>query len=352
VPLTTSTLHRYFAALPKIDLHRHLEGSVRLETLIHVADQYALDLPVRTVEALRPHVQVMSDDENDAVHFLKKFAMLRRFFCAPEVIRRVAREAVIDAARDNVSYLELRFTPHALSRLMNYGYTDVVGWVSEGVRQAQAECSIDVGLIVAVNRHESLLDAELQLQAALDHQNDGVVAFDLCGQESGYPAEPFFDIFQRARRAGLGITIHAGEWWGPVNVRAAIQDLGAERIGHGVRIIEDNDVVQLALTSGTTFEVCPTSNVQSGVVYTFEHHPILDMNYLGLRTTLNTDDPSISGITLTDELTIAVEQLGMSIADIQRAMRRSAEAAFLPPDKRQLLIQRLHGELPTNSVIT
>jgi len=346
VPLATSTLHRYLAALPKIDLHRHLEGSVRLETLIDVAEQHALDLPMRTVEALRPHVQVIPGDENDSVHFLKKFTMLRRFFCAPEVIRRVAREAVIDAAHDNISYLELRFTPHALSRLMNYAYTDVVGWVAEGVRQAKAECTIDVGLIVAVNRHESLLDAELQLQAALDHQDNGVVALDLCGQESGYPAEPFFGLFQQARQAGLGITIHAGEWDGPHNVRAAIQGLGAQRIGHGVRVVEDTSVIQLALNSGTTFEVCPTSNVQSGVVYAFENHPIMDMNYLGMRTTINTDDPSISAITLTDELTVAVEQLGMSIADIQRAMRHSAEAAFLPPDKRQALIQRLQGELP------
>ena len=350
MPLSTSTLHRYLAALPKIDLHRHLEGSIRIGTLIDVADQYNLDLPVRSVEALRPYVQVMPGDENDSVHFLKKFTMLRRFFCAPEVIRRVAREAVIDAAQDNVKYLELRFTPRALARLMNYAYADVVSWVCEGMQQAQAECSIEVGLIVAVNRHESLPEAEQQLRAARDYQDRGVVAFDLCGQESGYPAEPFFDIFQQARQIGLGITIHAGEWGGPNNVRAAIQDLGAQRIGHGVRIIEDNKVTQLALSSGTTFEVCPTSNVQSGVVYALAHHPILDMNYLGLRTTLNTDDPAISGITLTDELTIAVEQLGMSIADIQWAMRRSAEAAFLPNDKRQQLLRNFPGTLPTKSV--
>ena len=341
-----TTLQRTLATLPKIDLHRHLEGSVRLETLLDVAEQYQIDLPERTLEGLRPLVQVMPDDENDAVHFLKKFTVLRRFFCAPEVIRRVAREAVLDAANDNIRYLELRFTPRALARLMNYNYSEVIDWVCDGVRQAQAECRIGVGLIVAVNRHESVIDARQQLYAALNHQADGVVGFDLCGQEAGYPAEPFFPIFVQARRAGLGITIHAGEWVGPANIRAAIQELGAQRIGHGVRIVEDNKIVQLALSSGTTFEVCPTSNVQSGVVYAIAHHPLLDMNYLGLRTTINTDDPAISAITLSAELAVAVEQLGMTLPAVRQALLRSAEAAFLSDADRQQLIAQIQDELP------
>src|SRR5579863_6831261 len=120
-----AALRAYFAAMPKIDLHRHLEGSIRLDTLLEVAQQYHIDFPGTTLEGLRPHVQFTAADTNDAAHFLKKFSVLRRFFCAPDVIQRVAREAVIDAALDNVRYLELRFTPRALARLMDFSYSDV-----------------------------------------------------------------------------------------------------------------------------------------------------------------------------------------------------------------------------------
>lgn len=327
---TPPALRAALAALPKIDLHRHLEGAIRLETLLDVAREYHIDLPAQTLEGLRGYVQVTAADANDAAHFLKKFGVLRRFFCSEAVIRRVAREAVIDAALDNVRYLELRFTPRALSRLMNFTYYQVVSWVCEGVAEAQRDYPIRVGLTVSINRHELVGDGERQMHAAIDHRHAGVTGFDLCGHEEGHPAQPFFDIFRQARKAGLGITIHAGEWTDPRNVRDAIIHVGAQRIGHGVQIIEDNRVVQLALDHGTTFEVCPTSNVQSGVVYAMAHHPLLDMNYLGLQTTLNTDDPSISSITLTDELVNAVERLGMSVADVQRSIIRSARAAFLP----------------------
>jgi adenosine deaminase len=336
-------LRSFLTAIPKIDLHRHLEGSIRLSTLLDVAHQYAVDLPERTLEGLRSYVQVTAEDANDAAHFLKKFTMLRRFFCAPEVIRRVAYEAVADAAADNVKYLELRFTPQALAKLKNFSFWDVIGWVCEGIADAQAKFDIRVGLIVSVNRHESFGEAERQLRAALDYRTHGVVGFDLCGLESGYPALPFLDVFNQARAAGLGITVHAGEWAGPNNIREAIQKIGARRIGHGVRIIEDSRVVQLARDQGVTFEVCPTSNVQSGVVYAMEHHPLVDMNFLGLATTINTDDPSISNITLTDELSNVVKKMGLSLKDIQRSIVRSAGAAFIPDSERARLLASIQA---------
>lgn len=338
--METSDLRAYFSALPKIDLHRHLEGTIRLETLLEIAEQYNIALPDRTAEGLRGYVQVTPTDANDALHFLKKFGVLRRFFCAPEVIQRVAREAVIDAARDNVKYLELRFTPRALAKLMDFTYYEVTQWVCEGVAQAQRDYDIRVGLIVSINRHESVADGDRQMRTAVDHKWHGVVGFDLCGREADYPADPFYEIFRQARQSGLGITVHAGEWVGPRNVRDAIERIGAHRIGHGVRIIEDNRITQMALDNRITFEVCPTSNVQSGVVHAMNQHPLRDMNYLGLRTTLNTDDPAISNITLTDELVNAVENLGMTTADVQRSLVRSAEAAFLLPSERAILVAR------------
>ncbi len=338
-----SDLRSFLTAVPKIDLHRHLEGSIRLSTLLDVAHHYAVDLPERTLEGLRSYVQVTPEDANDAAHFLKKFSILRRFFCAPEVIRRVAYEAVVDAAADNVKYLELRFTPQALSKLKSFSYWDVIGWVCEGIAEGQAKFDIKVGLIVSVNRHESLGEAERQLRAALDYRTHGVVGFDLCGLESGYPATPFLDVFRQARAAGLGITVHAGEWAGPNNIREAIEKIGARRIGHGVRIIEDSRVVQLARDQNVTFEVCPTSNVQSGVVYAMEHHPLADMNFLGLQTTINTDDPSISNITLSDEFSIVVQKMGLSLKDVQSAVVRSTAAAFVTDDVRATLLASIQA---------
>lgn len=342
-PSPRDTLRARFEALPKIELHRHLEGSLRLSSLAEIAIDHDLDVPARTTEALRPYVQMMPDSPYTMEHFLSKFAVLRRFYCAPEVIQRIAREAVEDAAADNVRYMELRFTPKALSRLRGFAFSEVIGWVCDAVAEAQRAHDIRVRLIVAVNRHESLTEAEQQLQAAVDQRERGIVGVDLCGQEPGYPANPFAGMFREARRAGLHVTIHAGEWAGPSNIRYAIESLSAARIGHGVRIFEEPDVVALAREAGTVFEVCPTSNWQTGVVHRLGEHPLSSMESAGLRTTINTDDPAICDTTMSDEMAIAVGGLGLHIPYVRRAILTAAEAAFLPEAERAALV-RSFGE--------
>jgi len=328
-------------ALPKIELHRHLEGSLRLSTLAEIAQTYDLDVPARDEESLRPYVQIMPDSPHDAEHFLSKFAVLRGFYCAPDVIRRVACEAVEDAAADNIKYLELRFTPKALARIRGFAFTDVIDWVLEGVDEGKQGRDIVVRLILALNRHESVADAELAILAGLDRKDRGIVAVDLCGQEEGFPAEPFAPIFREAQKAGMHITIHGAEWDGPHNVRYAIEKLGASRIGHGVRIFEDPDVITLAREREVFFEVCPTSNLQSGVVKSLSAHPLRKMQKAGLRTTLNTDDPSICGITLTEEYYRTAQAQSLGIKDIQAMLMNAAEAAFIPEMARTVLISRL-----------
>ncbi len=324
--------------LPKVELHRHLEGSIRITTLVEVAQQYNIDLPARDVEGLRSHVQITPDSPTDSAHFLSKFAVIRRFFHAPEIIRRVAREAVEDAAADNVKYMELRFTPKALAKLQNYSFSDVVRWVCEGVTEAQAQRDIRVRLIVSMNRHESVLEGERALRAALDHRAMGIVGLDLAGQESGYPANPFYRLFAEAKQQGLGITVHAGEWFGPRNIKDAISVMGADRIGHGVRVVEDSKVAQLARESKTMFEVCPTSNLHSGVFPAAKYHPLRDMIDLGIKASINTDDPAISNITLTDELALALGPLGLTLDNVKGAILNAAQSAFLPPDEKAALV--------------
>jgi adenosine deaminase len=338
VAAITTELREQIAAFPKVELHRHLEGAIRLSTLVEIAKDYKIDLPTYSLEELRPYVQITADSPADAGHFLSKFNILRHFYCAPEVIQRLAREVVEDAAADNVKYMELRFTPKALAKSMNFQFSEVIRWVCQGIDEAQRSNDIKVRLIVSMNRHESVREGERIMQSVFDMRDRGIVGIDLAGQEAGYPANPFFQLFGKARDAGLGITVHGGEWSGPKNVRDAIELMGATRIGHGVRVIEDSKVAQLARERGTTFEVCPTSNVQSGSVPSFAYHPLRDMLYLGLKATLNTDDPSISNITLTDEFVLAMEHLAVTLDEVKKMIVNAARATFLPEAERAALV--------------
>jgi adenosine deaminase len=183
------------------------------------------------------------------------------------------------------------------------------------------------------------------LQSVFDLRDRGIVGIDLAGQEAGYPANPFFQLFNKAKDAGFGITVHAGEWSGPKNIRDGIEFMGAKRIGHGVRVIEDSKIAQLARERTTTFEVCPTSNVQSGAVPSYNFHPLRDMLYLGLNVTLNTDDPSISNITLSDEFALAVERLSITLDEVKKMIINAARASFLPEAERTTLVNDLTESL-------
>ena len=336
------------ASLPKIELHRHLEGSLRLTTLRDIALEYKLDLPVRTVEELRPYVQVTNDEPNYR-NFLEKFNVLRRFYQSPEVISRVTYEVIEDAAHDNIRYFELRCTPAALAKTRSYPLPEVTHWTLLAVDRARRDFpNIQVELIASINRHESLEIAETVTQIAVDHK-DVIVALDLTCDEVNYPAAPFAPLFQEAKRAGLGITVHAGEWTGPATVRHAIEALGAERIGHGVRVVEDPNVAALARERGVAFEVCVTSNLQSGVVQRLADHPLPHMDQLQLKTTINTDDPSVSDITLTDEYEAVIEDLCFTPDDIKNAVITAASCAFQPPAERERLVKKFRAELGMDS---
>jgi len=324
-------------AWPKIELHRHLEGSIRLSTLLDIAREFDLPLPATDAERLRPLVQMTEDDEPTCSAFLSKFDTLRQFYRSPDVVRRITREAIEDAARDNVTYMELRFTPAALARQNGHDYETIIGVVSDAARHAQAAHGVTVRLIVSVNRHESVDVARAVIQAVLALRLREVVAVDLAGKEIGYSVRPFEALFRRAREAGLRVTVHAGEWDGPHNVREAVVRTGAERIGHGVRTAEDPDVIRLVRERGVTLEVCPTSNLHSGVVDSLAAHPLGELARHGVLTTINTDDPALSNIALTDELMVAHVGLGLSLDAIRQNVLNAARAAFLPDGERAAL---------------
>lgn len=336
--------YQFVSALPKIDLHRHLEGSLRLETLAEIARDFKLELPWQDLEALRAYVQI-TDEGGDFRTFLSKFVVLRQFYQSKEVIQRFASEAVADAAAENIRYLELRFTPMALAKTKKFALEDVTEWVIEAVDSAQQRLPIQVRLIISVNRHEDVSIGERAVRVAIDNKKRGVVAVDLAGDEATYPAEPFAPVFESAREADLAVTIHAGEWSGAENVRHAIERLHATRIGHGVRCTEDESVMALARERGVTFEVCVTSNVQSGVVQRFIDHPLKAMFQSGLRTTVNTDDPAVSNITLADELQIVAASLGFTTDDLKKMTLIAAESSFLPENEKQSLMSGFAADL-------
>ncbi len=332
-------------ALPKIDLHRHLEGSLRLETLLAITAEYGIELPSDDLEGLRPLVQMMPNEPRSWQRFLKKFRFLRQFFRSETIIKRFTREAIADAAADNVKYMELRFTPQALNNLMQCDYEQVVEWVCEAVSEAKGVYDIQVALILSMNRQESVGIGDLVLEAAIHYSDRGVVGLDLAGQEDGYPALPFQDVFQRAKEAGLGVTIHAGEWAGAPSVREAVEGLSADRIGHGIHAVEDLALVDLLAERGTVLEVCPTSNFLSGAVDDFGLHPLITLYRSGVRTTINTDDPLVCSIGMSDEVVQVLTNMPLTIEDVKQNILTAARASFLPADQRETLVAQFQSWL-------
>ena len=218
----TASLNTY-RAIPKVELHRHLEGSLRLDTMLDIANQHGITIPDNVLQ-LSELVQIQDKELFTFQNFLSKFNTLRLFYRSPDAIHRITREAIQDAAKDNVKYLELRFTPVALSRAERFPLHDVMDWVISSSKDAAKEFNIVVKLIASVNRHESAELAEQVAWLAADHIDDGLVALDLAGNEAEYPSEPFYGIFKEAKQSGLHVTIHAGEWGPAKHVQEAIED--------------------------------------------------------------------------------------------------------------------------------
>jgi adenosine deaminase len=333
----------FFSRLPKVDLHRHLEGSVRLSTLLELAETHAIHIPPNT--RLETLVQVQASDPRTSRNFLSKFKVQHPFYCSLDAIERIAAEAVEDAAADGVIHLELRFTPTSLAKARDLPVDEVMDRVISSANQAAARAKIWICLIASVNRHDSPRLAERVARLALERQADGLAALDLAGDEVNFPAQPFFPAIKAAAAGGLAIVVHAGEWGGPENVREALAELNAVRIGHGVRILEDPAVVALAQERGTTFEVCITSNYQTGVILNIDQHPLRKMLAAGLNVTINTDDPCISRIQLSDEYHTASSRLGLPLPALYKQIIAAARASFLPADERDQLIARLNADL-------
>jgi adenosine deaminase len=322
--------------LPKVDLHRHLEGSLRLSSLQEIAIDTDIDLPT-TQNELQPLVQMVAGDSRDPQTFLAKFKVIRQFFRSSEIIQRLVREAVEDAALDGVKLLELRFTPAALRQFSGLSLEQAMDAVLSAGREAARISDLTLGLIVSINRHEPFSIAEEVVQSAVDHLPDGILGLDLAGDEQSSPADPFLPLLNEAKQAGLKLTVHAGEWGGPEHVAQAIEAMSADRIGHGVRSMEDPAVVQLARKLGVGFEVSPTSNLRTGVFQDENGYPLAEMIEAGLRVAITTDDPAVFGTTLSAEHEFVITHLGFSVETIKGLTLQALQLSFINDKQKRAL---------------
>lgn len=322
---------------PLVELHRHLDGNVRIETVLDLARQHGLDLPAWTVEELRPHVQI-TEREPSLVHFIAKFDLLRRVMADYDAVRRIVRENLEDAVREGIDYIELRFSPYFMGEEHGLDTFGVVEAACEALEEARARLPVQAKLIGIISRHYGPEIGKIELEAAIRFRDRGIVALDLAGDEAHFPGELFVRHFARAREAGLHVIAHAGEAAGPESVRQAVLELEAERIGHGIRAIEDPAVVDLLIERGIPLEVCPTSNLHTSTVPDYRSHPLPALLARGVAVTLNTDDPSISGIDLPHEYRVAAEELGLAEPDLRKMQETALEAAFLTSEERRELL--------------
>jgi adenosine deaminase len=322
-------------SLPLIDLHRHLDGCVRLETILDLGRRHGLPLPAWDVEGLRPHTQV-SGRQPGVMEFIARFRWMTGVMVDVAAVRRIAYENVEDARREGIAYVELRFSPWFMAEPHGLDPAAVVEAVADGVAAGARDFGVRAGLIGILSRTYGPGIAARELDALLAHRSR-LVALDLAGDEAGWPGGLFVEHFRRARDAGLHVTIHAGEADGAHSVRQAIEGLGAERIGHAVRAIEDPALLDLMAERRIGIEANLTSNVQTSTVPDYPGHPLRHFLERGLLATLNTDDPGISGITLEHEYEVAAPAAGLSPDRIRQAQRNALEVAFLTPEDRAAL---------------
>ncbi len=321
---------------PVVELHRHLDGNVRTATVLDLARRHGIALPADSVEALAPHVQITSPTPT-LLDFLGKFRWLQAVMADLDAVRRIVRENLEDAVAEGIDYVELRFSPCFMAEAHGLDPDAVAEAACDALEEGLAELPVRAKLIGIISRTYGPEAGWRELEAALRQRHRGIVALDLAGDEANYPGELFVEHFRRARDAGLHVIAHAGEAAGAASVRQAVEGLGAERIGHGVRAVEDPAVLDLLGERGIPLEVCPTSNVQTSTVASYAAHPLPHLLARGLRATLNTDDPSISAIDLPHEYAVARREIGLGDEALAALQENALAAAFLDDAERAAL---------------
>jgi adenosine deaminase len=334
------SLDSYLRAAPKAELHVHLEGSVRPETVLTLARRNAVALPADTVAGLREWFIF-----RDLAHFCSIYDATMRCFTTEEDYELAVYELGAELARQNARYAEVTSTPNP--RVPRDAY---FSGLTRGRARVREELGVEINWIFDVVRSvddasRRVVRADYTTSVAIEGMADGVVGLGLGGSELGYPPEAFEPWFDRARAAGLRSAPHAGEADGPASVWGALRALGAERIGHGVRAIEDPALVEHLAEHRIPLEVNPTSNLRLGVYPSLAAHPLRRLHEAGVLVTVNSDDPPLFNTTLNDELATLADPFGFDVAAIDEILLNGVRCSFLPAERKQALETRYRAEL-------
>jgi len=338
VEVTRELLHE----LPKAELHVHLDGSIRPETMIDLGRVASVSLPTGDPSVLASTMQ--AGDAANLVEYLAKFELTLSVLQTAESLERVAFELAQDSARENVRYLEVRYSP-ILHTSGGLPLTEAVEAPLRGLARAGETYGIRTGLIICGIRNMVPETSRDLADLTVAFKNRGVVAFDLAGAEYNYPAKKHRDAFFTVINKNMATTIHAGEAYGPESIHQAIHYCRANRIGHGTRLFEDPDLMAYVNDFRIPLEICLTSNVQTKAVPSFADHPLRTYFDAGLVVTLNTDNRLISGTTLTDEYWLAHRHLGFTWPELKQLTLMSFESGFLHYREKLELLARVRDQI-------
>jgi adenosine deaminase len=329
---------RAYNDLPKAEIHCHLEGAIRTETLIDVARQYDLPLPAYDVEALNRYVKVF-DQWRDLHAVLEAFTIAQNSLAAPAVVERVAWELFEDAARQNIHLFEVRFSPDWAFTPHGLDWDAALEGILRARDRAEQKLDMAIGLIAITSRSRGPESCARTVNWAIRHRDD-IAGIDLADSEREFPLGGFVPHIRRAKDAGLKVTIHTGEDTPASFVVETIRLAEPDRIGHGIHVIDDPAAVDLVRQRGLTLEVNPWSNYLTSSVPRIEDHPLKRLFDLGVRVTVNSDDPELLDTNLNNEYRIAHEILGMSFQDLALCNRYACEASFIPESSRAPIWRR------------
>jgi adenosine deaminase len=325
------SLYDYVRDMPKVELHVHLEGSIRPATLLTLAERNGVALPAQDLEGLRAFYRFTDFD-----HFIRVYMTISGCLQTVADFSLIAHEFGADMARQKIRYAEVTFTPH--TNVVNTGlsFDEILAGLNEGRKRARAEFGVEFRWVLDIARMDP--DSRHQVARwAASAVDRGVVGFGLGGSERDYPPEWFADAFDVAREAGLHSVPHAGEVAGPESIWGALDLLGAERIGHGVRSVEDPALVDHLRERQIPLEVCPTSNLCLGVYATYEAHPVRWLWDQGLYVTVNSDDPPMFNTDLVREYQALADHLGFTATELEGLSLNALRASFLPAGRKAAL---------------
>ena len=335
--------HALLKRLPKVELHCHLDGSLRVPTILDLAKKDKVTLTTSSSEELSK-LLVIGKTRGSLEDYIKRFDITLSVMQTPQALSRTAYELIEDVAKENVRYIEIRYSPilHT-GKGMTMG--ESVEAVRNGLKRGQKDFGVKSGIIVCGIRNISAAASLKLADLTVRYKNKGVVGFDLAGAGENFPAKDHQEAFYMILNNNINATIHAGEAYGPSSIHQAIHHCGAHRIGHGTRLKENKDLMNYVNDHRITLEICLTSNWQTRSIRSLKYHPLKYYYDQGIRVTINTDNRLMSGTTLTKEFLLAHKLFGFKLHDFREMIIMAMKSAFIPYAERKQLIRKIAGEL-------